>query len=560
MNSCLTWSDEELNKPAHNKKLHHRHNHNKKYLNDKSKQKERLADIAEEQLCFNGALHENRAIANSYDGALHENRVVPTAQVEESINNLPNNNHGQESGSPPVSTLMPNPNIIEDYKPRTAQDGLNDETGIAQTAVSSSRVVDNGWNAAIEEMLMELEDKSWGYTWMHKRSVNYFSKFHDRLSISNIVFSLISGTSTFATLSNSGLLAVQVGTGIVIYASALLAAIQHFKAYAERIEKHKQAAGKYSTLYHNIKRERTLRIEERRDARDYLTWVTNQYDSLLLSCPDIENTIMDEYVKQYKTEIKSSSAKSPGNKLGGSPHYVVNRSTTHLPQLPGLAYTPSSTTSNSAQDAVNIQQEADPDYKPDANNSVNNQRAPKERLTQKGNKNAKTYLMQNEKAKDRGRSRGRSVPARTRKIRKMRSTSAPPPRQPVIQVKPNERIAKQSYRLTQPSSPAFHRSVSTIFTEPNPNHNPNQILVEQLPQVVQVSQLSQVSQVSQENPQVLRERAKLDLRTPGLRCGYMMNPQTKDPNHEFLDAYRNSRGSIDQKALNYEIERLNRSG
>src|SRR5579885_3032402 len=94
----------------------------------------------------------------------------------------------------------------------------------------------NGWNPQIENMLAELEDKAWGYTWMHKKSIAFFSKYNDRLSITNIVFNLISGTTVFATLNScSTLLFVELGTGIVIYASALLSAIQHFKGYAERV-------------------------------------------------------------------------------------------------------------------------------------------------------------------------------------------------------------------------------------------------------------------------------------------------------------------------------------
>lgn len=166
----------------------------------------------------------------------------------------------------------------------------------------------HGWNIDIEKMLAELEDKSWGYTWMHKKSVSYFSKLNERLSITNIIFSLISGTSTFATLNTcSGLLFVQIGTGIVIYAAALLSAIQHFKGYAERIEKHKQAASKYSTLYHSIKKERVIRPEQRQTAKDYITWITNQYDSLLLSSPDIEDDIMNLYVRQYKIESEAAT-------------------------------------------------------------------------------------------------------------------------------------------------------------------------------------------------------------------------------------------------------------
>jgi hypothetical protein len=190
-------------------------------------------------------------------------------------------------------------------------------------------VLNHGWNIEIEKMLSELEDKSWGFTWMHKKSVSYFGKLDDRLSITNIIFSLVSGTSTFATLNTcTNLLFIQIGTGIVIYAAALLSAIQHFKGYAERIEKHKQAASKYSALYHSIKKERVVRPEQRQNAKDYITWITNQYDSLLLSSPDIEDDIMNLYVRQYKMESGITVEGDNSKKFGAE-----NNSVVYNPQL-----------------------------------------------------------------------------------------------------------------------------------------------------------------------------------------------------------------------------------
>jgi len=178
-----------------------------------------------------------------------------------------------------------------------------------------------GWNPQIEKMLAELEDKSWGYTWMHKKSVNFFTKLNDRLSITNIIFSLISGTSTFATLNTcSGQLFIQLGTGIVIYAAALLSALQHFKGYAEMIEKHKLAASKYSGLYHSIQKERAVKPQQRQLAKDYITWITNQYDSYLLSSPEIEDTIMEMYVRQYKSKNERS-----GQVIGTEPDLPDDR-------------------------------------------------------------------------------------------------------------------------------------------------------------------------------------------------------------------------------------------
>src|SRR5579871_6537213 len=67
----------------------------------------------------------------------------------------------------------------------------NTEKEINVNKKTNKRNIDlNGWNPAIDNLLLELEDKAWGYAWMHNKSINYYSTLNDRLSITNIIFSL----------------------------------------------------------------------------------------------------------------------------------------------------------------------------------------------------------------------------------------------------------------------------------------------------------------------------------------------------------------------------------
>lgn len=161
--------------------------------------------------------------------------------------------------------------------------------------------INKGWNIELEKLIVDIEDKSWAYTWMHNSSVNYLSKWNDKMSIANIALSILTGTSTFATLNTcSTLLWVQVVTGFFIYLGAFIAGYQKYHRFEERVEKHKQAASKYSGLYHNIQAEIGLRPHERQRAKDYVTWATNQYDALLLSSPEVDDKILKMYFDLYK--------------------------------------------------------------------------------------------------------------------------------------------------------------------------------------------------------------------------------------------------------------------
>jgi hypothetical protein len=164
----------------------------------------------------------------------------------------------------------------------------------------------NGWNPELEHLIAEIEEKSWAYTWLHNSSVNYLGKWNDRLSVAGIGIDIATGTSTFATLNTcTKLFWLQLSTGIIIYAGAFIGGYMHYHRLAEKIEKHKFSASRYSSLYHSIQRERGLKPEQRQNAKDYITWVTNQYDSLLLTSPEIDDYIIKKYFLQYRDKKTS---------------------------------------------------------------------------------------------------------------------------------------------------------------------------------------------------------------------------------------------------------------
>jgi len=188
--------------------------------------------------------------------------------------------------------------------------------------IKETEEYNQGWNPELELLVTDIKDKAWAYTWMHNTSVNYFSKLNDRLSVGNIGLNVLTGTSTFATLSTcSELLWAQATTGVFIYIAAFITGYQHYHHFQERIERHKFAASRYSTIYHNIQRELGLKPHQRQPSKDYITWITNQYDSLLLSSPELEDEILEKYHKSHSNgeQMISQFVKLPNNKLQVKP-------------------------------------------------------------------------------------------------------------------------------------------------------------------------------------------------------------------------------------------------
>ena len=160
---------------------------------------------------------------------------------------------------------------------------------------------DTGWNKELEILLRDIKEKCWAYTWLHNTSVTYFNKWNDNLSIVGIAIDILTGTSIFATLNNcTKMIGIQIGTGVIIYIGALIGGYTHYYKLSERADRHKLAASKYSTLYHSIQKELALSQKERQNAKDFITCITNQYDSLMLSSPDLEDSILKKYFNHYK--------------------------------------------------------------------------------------------------------------------------------------------------------------------------------------------------------------------------------------------------------------------
>jgi len=86
----------------------------------------------------------------------------------------------------------------------------------------------------------------------HFLAAKHHARLNTWIGVPVVVTSTIVGTTIFATISKEPKLALQIVTGLLSVAAAVLAALQTFFRHAETSEKHRVAAGNYAALFRSF--------------------------------------------------------------------------------------------------------------------------------------------------------------------------------------------------------------------------------------------------------------------------------------------------------------------
>jgi len=166
-------------------------------------------------------------------------------------------------------------NLIDDHRPI---DLFRDDQG--------------GWTKKIMTRLKELKQKSWDYTWIHRENSSYLNDVYDWLSVGSFVGSFFNGA---ILIFRTNLIYIQVFTIILSFATGLLQFFIKFKNYPELIEKHKMASSRFSAIHNNIERQLSLPVKMRQNPLHFHQWISQQFETLFHTAPDIDSPIIDKY-------------------------------------------------------------------------------------------------------------------------------------------------------------------------------------------------------------------------------------------------------------------------
>lgn len=158
-------------------------------------------------------------------------------------------------------------------------------------------VINNGWNDKNETLIVSIGENAAAYKWMHEKSNSKYSSYDNLFGIIIIIFNTILTTQTFITTLSE---IIEISKKIFIYIVTLLAVVNNFLKYKELSINHLNAIKEFSELYHDIQQQMCMYRKDRDNASRYIKSIIKTYDSLIVSCPDIPDSILNEFKKKFK--------------------------------------------------------------------------------------------------------------------------------------------------------------------------------------------------------------------------------------------------------------------
>lgn len=192
-------------------------------------------------------------------------------------------------------------------------------------------VINNGWNDKNETLIVSIGENAAAYKWMHEKSNSKYSSYDNLFGIIIIIFNTILTTQTFITTESE---IIDISKKIFIYIVTLLAVVNNFLKYKELSINHLNAIKEFSELYHDIQQQMCMYRKDRDNASRYIKSIIKTYDSLIVSCPDIPDSILNEFKKKFKNsdiEMADISDKIQKIEIITHPSNTLNKKTSSLP-------------------------------------------------------------------------------------------------------------------------------------------------------------------------------------------------------------------------------------
>lgn len=147
------------------------------------------------------------------------------------------------------------------------------------------------WNERIEKVVRELEDQSKLYKIIHLEKANYLSKIYNRCMLFAIFLSPLA-----TTISGIGMVVfpdetyiMAISTTLLTFLSGIVLSYIKYSKVEELSTSHSIAASKYTSLEKNIHRQLLLYKSDRISSQQYLQWLTETFDELLITSPLIHD-------------------------------------------------------------------------------------------------------------------------------------------------------------------------------------------------------------------------------------------------------------------------------
>jgi hypothetical protein len=145
----------------------------------------------------------------------------------------------------------------------------------------------------------------------HYTAAENCAKLNRRLGIPVLILTTIVGTSVFASLQQKVDPILQILVGLISVAAAILSGLQTFLGFAERAEKHRMTAARYSALRREIEFLLTFENNTKLHDPEHLDALRIKIDKLGEEAPSITSKIWDEAGRKISIADKDQILTTP---------------------------------------------------------------------------------------------------------------------------------------------------------------------------------------------------------------------------------------------------------
>ena len=170
------------------------------------------------------------------------------------------------------------------------------------TSKQLCKISDISWSTYHEEILIDWADKAKCYKWLHDRSHKNYKCMNTWFTIPVIILSTGTGTANFAQYrleDGEAKSYSPLAIGLVNIFTGILTTIQQFLKVNELNEAHRVSSVGWDKFYRNVKVEMSKHPDEREHVSIIIKTCKEEYDRLIETSPDIDDDIVDEFMKVF---------------------------------------------------------------------------------------------------------------------------------------------------------------------------------------------------------------------------------------------------------------------
>ena len=180
---------------------------------------------------------------------------------------------------------------------------------------SDSAEVKSPWTPKVRRLLEDWRERADDASKTNYAQASRLSALNLILGIPVVVLTTFVGTSVFATLQDPVNTAMRIVVGVVSVTAAVLASLQTFLSFAERAEKHRQAAERWAAMRREITEILALHpsyLATRGDPKSYLDDLRKRMDEVAAESPEMSGRRWKRALEQEQADAQSAAHKTGG--------------------------------------------------------------------------------------------------------------------------------------------------------------------------------------------------------------------------------------------------------